>query len=267
MAGIICSITNHKGGVGKTSLACNLSAALSIRKQRVLVIDNDPQANATGVLLSRDTVIRNSIYELTDPDSNNDIPIENCIYPAIHQGLYILPNVEETSGLEMEFAKRFPECLMLLRNKIREYARNNFDYTFIDCSPTLSLFVANALHAADVVLVPIDGGSAYSMDGLRKVLDMIDAIQNKGNPNLRFLRLLINRSDRRTSISKVIITDINERFGPDQVFKTIIPINTPFQQAEYRKNTIFSFHPTSKGARAYRELAREFLSIFEKEEN
>lgn len=266
MSGIICCICNHKGGVGKTSLACNLGAALSLQKKKILVVDNDPQANTTGILLSSNTMIRNSIYELLDPNSDKteETPIENCIYPTSHKGLYCLPNVEETSGLEMDFAARYPESLNFLRHKVRGYSKEHFDYILIDCSPTLSLFVANALHASDCVIVPVDAGSAYSLDGLRKVLELIDSIQESGNPDLKFLRMLINRVDKRTSVSKVIIDDLNERFGKERIFSTMVPVNTPFQQAEYVKKTIFNYAPTSRGAKAYRQLAKEFIKIFKK---
>ena len=131
MHGIVCCICNHKGGVGKTSLACNLGAALSFKKHRVLVIDNDPQANASGILLTNNTPIRNTLYELLDIDqSSQDTAIENCIYPAKHSGLYCLPNVEETSGIEMDFAKLYPQSLNFLRNKVRDYVKDHFDFIF-----------------------------------------------------------------------------------------------------------------------------------------
>jgi chromosome partitioning protein len=268
MNGIICCVCNHKGGVGKTSLACNMGAALALKKKKTLVIDNDPQANATGILLPPNTVIRNSIYELLDPspDNDEDIPVENCVYPTSHKGLYCLPNVEETSGLEMDFAERYPESLNFLRSKVREYAKTHFDFVLIDCSPTLSLFVANALHCSDCVIVPVDAGSAYSLDGLRKVLELVESIQKSGNPDLRFLRMLINRVDKRTSVSRVIIEDVNDRFGSHRVFSNMVPVNTSFQQAEYAKQTIFSFEASSRGAKAYRQLAQEMIGIFENRE-
>jgi len=263
MSGIICCICNHKGGVGKTSATVNLSAALTLRKQKILVVDNDPQSNSTGILLPSGTHIKNSLYELIDPTSDQKPPVDTCVYPGKHTGLYVLPNVEETAAHELSFAAKYPESLNYLRDQMREYATENFDFTFIDCPPTMGVFVANALFAADCAIVPIDAGSSYSIDGLRKVLGMIDTIRESGNPDLRFLRMLLNRVDKRTSISRVSISDVNERFGKDMVFKESIQINTPFQQAEYRKETIFSHSPTSRGAAAYRKLAKEFLTTFE----
>jgi len=259
MAGIIISIVNNKGGVGKTTLSCNLAVALTMRKQRVLVIDVDSQCNATGILLPSSTVTRNTLYELLD--TSEQTPIEKCVYLSKHKGLYCLPNVEETSGLEMDLVSQFPGSLKSLRKEVRDYAKDNFDYTLIDNPPNMGTFVANSLYASDFVIVPNDAGSAYSMDGLRMALELITSIQESGNPDLKFLKILINRVDLRTAISRVIVDDISKRFSDGQVFKTVIPANTAFQQAEYAKETIFRHSPTSRGAKAFRALANELLSI------
>lgn len=262
MAGVVCAISNNKGGVGKTSLTSNLSAALAIKKKKVLVIDNDPQGDTTKVLIPHNVRISNSLYELLDPNEPNKPNIVDCIYPTIHNKLYCIPNVEETAGLELDFAGKYPDCLFFLRNQIREYAINNFDFVFIDCSPTLSVFVANALYASDCCIVPMDAGSSNSLDGLRKVLELISSIQKGGNTDLKFLRLLVNRVDKRTAISNAIIEDAIERFGEDKIFKNFIPVNTAFQQAEFAQKTIFAFDNNSRGAVAYRKLATEFLTYF-----
>ncbi len=258
MSGIICCIANHKGGIGKTTVACNISTALSLQKKKILVIDNDPQSNSTGILIQKNTPLRNSLYELFTDKSK----IEDCIYPSIYKNLYIIPNVEETSGLELDFAAEFPRSNFYLKNKIKKFVKNKFDFIFIDCSPSLSLLVSNALHASDCVIIPIDAGSSYSIEGLKKVLNLIATIKETGNPDLRFLRLLINKVDKRTSICQAVIADIEDKFTKDQVFATVIPTNTAFQQAEYLKETIFSTAATSRGAVAYRKLSKEFIKIF-----
>ncbi len=264
MTGIICAISNNKGGVGKTSLASNLSAALSIKKKKVLVIDNDPQGDTTKVLIPDNVRITNSLYELLDPnlESSEKPLIENCIYPTIHSRLYCIPNVDETAGLELDFMKNYPDCLYYIRKSIRDYAINHFDYIFIDCPPTLSLFVANALYAADCCIVPMEAGSSNSLDGLRKVLELIKSVQKKGNKDLLLTKLLINKVDKRTTISRAIIEDAKNRFGTENIFKNTIPVNTPFQKAEFARKTVLSYDRGSRGAAAYRTLANEFMSLF-----
>lgn len=261
--GVIVAIANNKGGIGKTSVACNLGAALSLLKKKVLVIDNDPQANTSGILIdARNISTKKTLYELLDTDPKAlATNVSECIYPCEHKNLYCLPNIEETAALEMDFAADFPSSNYYLRNKIREYVKNEFDIVLIDCQPTLGLFVSNALHSADFCIVPVDAGSSYSLDGLRRVLELIQTIQNAGNPDLKFLRLLINRVDLRISVSHAIIDDLAKRYGSDMVFKTHIPVNTTFQQAEYARRTIFQWSNTSRGAVSYRKLAREFISI------
>lgn len=260
--GIICCVANHKGGVGKTAVTCNLAAALAFQGQRVLVVDNDPQSNSTEILKAPGTSFRSSLYELLDPgNKGNPTFIDSCIFSTIHKNLYLLPNVEETSGLEMEFVSRYPDSRLFLRDVLRDHAVNNFDVTLIDNGPNLGIMVANSMYCADWVIVPIDVRSSFSVDGIRKVLDMINAVRTSGNDDLKFLRMLINLVDRRTSMSSIIMDDIKNRFGEDQMFKTIIPINVPFQQAEFAKETVFKWSATSRGARAYRALSKELLEV------
>jgi len=260
MTGTIISIVNNKGGVGKTTVACNLGAALARLKLRVLIVDMDSQCNATGILL-HDVVIRNSLYEILDLNDKNNVNIDSCIYLSKQQGVYCLPNVEETAGLEIDLIAHYPHSLRILNNKIRNYAQKNYDFTIIDNPPNMGIFVVNSLYTSDFVIVPNDAGSSYSLDGLRKALDLIDGVRDSGGTNLKFLRLLINRVDMRTAISKIIIEDIKSRFMKDQYFQTTIPVSTILQQAEYSRQTIFQKYQTSKAAQAYRQLAKELLSI------
>ncbi len=262
MRGIIISVVNNKGGVGKTTLSCNLGAALSRLKQTVLVVDLDSQCNTTGILLNGDMAVRNSLYELLDPsDDDEGVSVEQCVYLSCTKGLYCLPNVEETSGLEMDLITYFPQSLKFLRDKIRDYAKEHFDFTIIDNPPNMGTFVANSLYASDLVVVPIDASSSYSIDGLRKALELIASVQKSGNPNLKFLRLLLNRVDLRKGISRMILHDIKQRFSEDDVFETTIPVNNMFQEAEYVKKTIFDYYPTSRAAQSYRKFAQEMLAL------
>lgn len=255
---MIATIVNHKGGVGKTSLTVNLATALGNQGKRVLVVDNDPQSNATGILYGSQPP-KNTLYELLNqPFSGTP---EQFIYPTKSRNVAIIPNTDATSGLEIAIANKYPESQYYIRNAIRDYAKKNYDVTLIDCQPTLGLFVANAMNAADAVIVPVDAGSSYSIDNLSVVMEMIDAIKKSGNPGIKFFRMLINRVDKRTTVCQVLMQEIRERFGKNQVFETEIPINTAVQQAEYAKDTIFRWDKHSTAAKAYRKLAKEVIAI------
>lgn len=263
MKGIIISVVNNKGGVGKTTVTCNLSHALTRREKRVLVIDMDSQCNATSLLIHKKTTVNHSLYELLDPEQE-DFPIENCIYPTQYESLYCLPNMSETAGLEPDLIRESPKSFFQLREKVRNYVNQNYDFTIIDNPPNMGTFVITSLYTSDFVIVPNQVDSAFSLEGLIKAMRLIKDIQNTGNPDLKFLRLLINQVDRRTSISRVAIQHIQKIFKPDQFFETTIPINTAFKQAEHFRQTIFRYKSSAPGAKAYRKLAQELLEIIPK---
>ncbi|BBO86751.1 chromosome partitioning protein ParA (plasmid) [Desulfosarcina ovata subsp. sediminis] len=257
---MIATVVNHKGGVGKTSLTVNLATALGNQGKTVLVVDNDPQSNASGILLA-DPNPKTTLYELLDPDSDKRVPLDNFIYHTKSRNVSILPNTDATSGLEIPLAGHYPESQNYLRDAIREYAEKNYDFTLIDCQPTLGLFVANAMITADAVIVPVDAGSSYSIDNLAVVMEMIDAVKESSNPDIKFFRMVINRVDKRTTVCQVLMNEIRQRFGKEQVFDTEIPVNTAIQQAEYAKDTIFRWDKHSTAAKAYRKLAKEVIAI------
>jgi len=261
--GVISAISNYKGGVGKTITAINLSAALAIKKKKVLLIDIDPQSDSTRALMQRNASIEKCVYHLLDPDGKNKNPRE-FVYPTIHKNLSIIPNITETSGLEIPLAQNFPDSNMYLRDSIRDYVKSNFDYAFIDCPPTLSIFVSNALHCADCIIIPTDAGSGNSLEGVRGVLELMESIRKSGNSGLRFLKILINKIDRRKSAHKANIDAIHDRFGNEKTFQTSIPTSTMFEISEtITGSTIFSSDTASKGAAAFRNLSNEFLQFFD----
>jgi chromosome partitioning protein len=258
MPGMVMSIVNNKGGVGKTTVAVNLAHALTRRGQRVLVVDMDSQCNATSFLLPRDPA-GNTLYEVF---TESELNVGQCIHPTEYEKLFCLPNTNDTSALEPPLLNSLPDSFKLVRNRIRGYAQEHYDFALLDCPPNMGFFVVSALHASDFVIVPIWAGSAFSIEGLLKAIDLINDIRKNGNPDLKFLRLLINQVDRRTAMTKVTIDQIDKNFRHDQAFKTMIPVNAAFQRAENAGKTIIRYDPTTLGAKAYRALAKELLEVF-----
>jgi len=257
--GVIVAIVNNKGGVGKTTLTVNLAHALANRGKKILIVDNDAQCNASSLLVDAD-VVSDSVYELYESD---DTPLERCVYPTAYDGLSIIPNSEETAALEINLNLGIPTSYLRLRDRLRDYAKSNFDFTFIDTPPNWGYFVLAALHAADCVIVPILCSSRFSMEGLTRALSLIEGVRQRENPDLRLLRLIVNNVDKRTAISRVVTDKLRRLFEDDVLFKTSIPTNTQFSQAEMEGKSIIRFSPRSVGAKYYRSLATEFLEIFE----
>jgi chromosome partitioning protein len=256
--GQVMSIVNNKGGVGKTTVTVNLAHALTRRGQRVLVVDLDSQCNATSILLPR-VPGGNTLYEVF---TESELNVGQCIYPTEYEKLFCLPNTNDTSALEPPLLKSLPESFRIIRDRIRAYAQQHYDFALLDCPPNMGFFVVSALHASDFVIVPIWAGSAFSVEGLLKAIHLIDDIRANGNPDLRFLRLLVNQVDRRTAMTKVSIDQLNKNFSAEQIFHTMIPVNAAFQRAENEGKTIIRYDPTMLGAKAYRSLAKELLEIF-----
>jgi len=257
--GIIISVANNKGGTGKTTVSCNLAHAMARLGHKVLIVDMDSQVNTTSLILGKETPSR-TLYDLLNPDNHN-IPVENCIYSTSYNNLSCLPNIQETAGLEPDMINSAPDSFFSLRNKLRNHACNKFDLTFIDNPPNMGTFVIISLFASDCVIVPNEAGSSFSMEGLVRMIQLINNVRENGNPNLRFLRLLINKVDRRTAVSKATISYINDHFKAEQTFHNNIPICTAFQKAEGARQTILKFAPSSTGAKAYRLLANELEDI------
>lgn len=257
--GVIVAIVNNKGGVGKTTLAVNLAHALANRGNKILIIDNDAQCNASSLLVESD-IVSDSIYEVYE---NDETIVERCIYPTAYDGLSILPNSEETAALEISLNMGIPDSYLRLRNRIRDYATANFDFTFIDTPPNWGYFVLASLHAADCVIVPLLCSSRFSMEGLSRALSLIEGVRERANPDLRLLRLIVNNVDKRTAISRVVTDKLGRLFDESMLFKTSIPTNTEFSKAEMEGKSIIRFSPRSVGAKYYRNLATEFLSIFD----
>ena len=258
--GRIIAIMNIKGGVGKTTITSNLADALGRLGHRVLAVDMDSQCNTTSLLLPGDHPEQNTVRDLLAQDETT-LAVRKCVVPTQLANVSLLPNTPETAMLEPQLLLSAPASYLRLRRHFRDFARRNFTFTLIDNPPNMGTFVLSSLYAADGVILPLKAGSAFSVDGLLKAVRLISQVRAEANPDLRFLRLLINHMDRRTIISRNIAQEIAGAFREDQLFRTTIPVNTAFERAESRGQTIFQFDPGASGARAFRELARELLDI------
>jgi chromosome partitioning protein len=251
--GHILAVMNIKGGVGKTTITGNLADALGRLGHRVLAVDMDSQCNTTSLLLPGEHPQQNTVRDL--------LAQEETTLPLRKYNVSLLPNIPETATLEPQLLLSAPASYARLRRHIRDFARRHYAFTLIDNPPNMGTFVLSSLYAADGVILPLKAGSAFSVDGLLKAVRLISQVRAEANPDLSFLRLLINHMDRRTIISRNIAQEIAGAFKKDQLFRTTIPVNTAFERAESRGQTIFQFAPGASGAEAFRELARELLEI------
>ncbi len=259
--GYIISVVNNKGGCGKTTTTCNLADALGKIGKSVLVVDMDSQCNTTSKLIPKNAPIRNSLYDLLDPEENNHKNLKDFFYPTECKNVNLLPNIGITGNLEPQLILNAPESFFKLRKILRNYSSDGYDFTIIDNPPNMGTFVLCSLYASDFVVVPIKAGSTDSVEGLSRATQLIKDVQIKGNSDLRFLRILINCVDKRTAISKAVIDQIHRTFEPDQIFETEISVNTAFERAEAGEKTVFQYDGTSTGAKAFRKLARELILI------
>jgi len=251
----IITVGNNKGGTGKTAITTHVGVALSKLQKKVLIIDNDSQCNATSLLLS-DKKFKYSMYDfLSDPA--NDI---ECEVTTKFPNLYCIPNIVDTSGLSLRFARNYPESLYTMRTAL-DKIKDKYDYILIDCPPTLDIPMSMALCASNAVIIPVEVGSIHSLDGLDKCLELIDAMM-EFNPVLNFLKLVMNKADKRTSISKIMIDEIKNKYQ-NKYFETVISVCTAIQQAEYLRKTLFEYRPTDGALHSYKNLAKEIVTSLE----
>lgn len=247
----VIAIINQKGGVGKTTTAINLSAALGENKKKVLVIDFDPQGNTTsGFGVDKDQ-IEADIYDCV----MNDVPISSIIQETIEPTVFVAPATISLAGAEIELvnAKNRERRLKDLVAPVRD----DFDYIFIDCPPSLGLLTVDALVAADSLLIPIQC-EFYALEGLTKLLESMKMVKGKMNPDLEIFGVLMTMYDGRTTLSKQVVEEVQQFFGK-KVFKTIIPRNVKLSEAPSHGLPINHYSRVSKGALAYGKLAKEVV--------
>jgi chromosome partitioning protein len=235
--------------VGKTTTAVNLGASLAERGHRVLVVDLDPQGNATTGLGINARTLERSIYDVL----LHDVPIDDCIEPTSLRNLFAVPATIELAGAEIELVPTFSRELKL--RKALEAVGDDFDFTVIDCQPSLGLLTVNALAAAGEVVVPIQC-EYYALEGLGQLLRNVHLVQGNLNPNLEVSAIILTMHDARTRLSDQVVKEVREHFG-DRVCRTVVPRTVRLSEAPSFGQPVIVFDSTSRGALAYRELARE----------
>ncbi len=250
--GIIISIANQKGGVGKTTTAMNLSASLGVLEKKVLLVDADPQANSTSGVGYNPKDIKSGIYECLI----NDVPAKEVIVETKSPNLNLLPANIDLVGAELELVN-LEEREYKLKN-ILEYVIEEYDYIIIDCAPSLGLLTLNALSASNSVIIPIQC-EYFALEGLGKLLNTIKVVQQRLNINLEIEGLLLTMYDTRLRLSNQVVDEVKAHFQ-NMVFKTIIHRNVRLGESPSYGETIVIHDATSKGAINYLNLANEILT-------
>ena len=245
----IIGIANQKGGVGKTTTAVNLAAALGVLEKRILIIDADPQANATSGLGIEE--VKFSTYNLLE----NSEDIENCIQKTSSPNLDIIPSHIDLVAAEIELVDR-PKREYRLKESLKPIL-NNYDYIIIDCAPSLGLITINALTAADSVIIPIQC-EYFALEGLGKLLNTVKNVQKIHNKDLDIEGLLLTMFDSRLRLSNQVVEEVKTHF-PEMVFDTIISRNVRLSEAPSFGESILMYDAESKGAIQYLQLAEEVL--------
>lgn len=255
--GKIIGVANQKGGVGKTTTAVNLAAALGVLEKKVLLIDADPQANATSGLGIDE--VNNSTYHLLEHSAS----ARDCIQATSSPNLDLIPSHIDLVAAEIELVDRDKREYML--KKALESVKEDYDYIIIDCAPSLGLITVNALTAADSVIIPIQC-EYFALEGLGKLLNTVKNVQKIHNNDLDIEGLLLTMYDSRLRLSNQVVEEVNTHF-PEMVFETVISRNVRLSEAPSFGESILMYDAESKGAIQYIQLAEEVLMKNEKLQN
>ena len=253
----VISLVNQKGGVGKTTTSINLAAALGKEDKKVLLIDLDPQSNATTGLGLNSNDFEHDIYEVIISSCD----IEEAIIKTKFDNLAIIPATINLAGIDVEFVKRMLEDKNFHQNEQLKNAINKirdiFDFIIIDCQPSLGLGTMNALVASDSVIIPVQC-EFFALDGIAQLLNSVIMVQSSMNPKLRIEGVLLTMLDGRTNIGLEVIEEIRKYFG-NKVFNTIIPRLVRLVEAPSHGKPINEYDPTSRATEAYHNLAKEVI--------
>lgn len=249
----IISVINQKGGVGKTTTAINLAAYLADHGKSVLLIDLDPQANASSGLGIDYQSIPNGIYEvLTGPYTLSDI-----IHPTVHKSLHLVPSNQNLAAANIELVSH-DDREFKVHNLLKD-VKNQYDYILIDLPPSLGILTINGIVAADELLIPVQC-EYYSLEGLSQLLNTINLVKENIKPSLRILGALMTMYDDKHNLTQEVFDELY-RYFPDRIFRTVIPRNIRLAEAPSYGRSILSYDRKSKGAKAYQKLAREIMML------
>jgi chromosome partitioning protein len=248
----IFAVANQKGGVGKTTTTISLGAALASKGKRVLVVDLDPQGNATTGLGVDGRQFERSVYDVL----LNDIPMVDVVEPTGFNNLFVAPATLDLAGVEQELASVISRELRLKRALTS--VEGDFDYIFIDCPPSLGLITINAFAAATDILVPVQT-EFYALEGLTQLQRIVDLVQKNLNPMLRITKVVLTMYDSRNTLSVDVAAEVRRHF-PEELCKAVIPRTVRLAEAPSFGQPITVFDPSSKGAKAYFALAEEIIN-------
>jgi len=248
---MILAIANQKGGVGKTTTAINLGAALALRGHKTALIDLDPQANSTMSYVDMTGVMRSLFDALTDPAC----AVTDILVPSPVEGLSVIPSRIGLAKLESKLVGEM-DAHFRLKDKLEPLTKSH-EIIIIDCPPALGLLTVNALVAATHLLIPIQS-SYFALEGTDDLLETVEKVRTRANPGLEIMGVLITMHDKRTSLARDIRAQIQKVFGP-KVFKTVITKSVRLEESPAYKESIFTFAPDSSGATEYYSLSEEVM--------